>query len=482
MSRRGIFERKPIAAVLADSERAEGRLRRALGTGDLTLLGVGAIVGAGIFSSIGQMAAGTADQPGAGPALIVSYLLTAGACALAALCYAEIAALVPVAGSAYSYAYAALGELWAWIIGWDLILEYAIGNVYVAQSWADYFRSFLRGAFGVDLPAWMATDLQTASADLAIAAVAPHLGGLVVAFNLPAAAITIALTFLLCAGVRESARVADALVVFKLLLIGVFLVVGAAYVQPAHWRPFAPGGWRGIWTGASLAFFSYIGFDALTTAAEESHDPQRMLPRAMLASLVICAVLYVAVAAVMTGLCPSAELAVGDPLARALRAAGLDRLATSMAVGAVLAVTVVLLVFQMGQSRIMLVMARDGLLPRAFARVHGRRRTPVFATVVTGVFVAVAPTFLTPAQALELTSIGTLFAFVVVAAGVIALRLREPERPRPFRCPGYPVTPLAAIVACLSLMMGLPAANWWRFGIWLAVGLCVYAAHRRRRT
>ena len=272
---------------------------------------------------------------------------------------------------------------WGWVIGWVFILEYACGNVYGAQRWADYFRSFLRGAFGVDLPAWMATDLQTASADLAIAAVAPHVGGLVVAFNLPAAAITIALTFLLCAGVRESARVADALVFFKLLLIGVFLVVGAAYVQPAHWRPFAPGGWRGIWKGASLAFFSYIGFDALTTAAEESHDPQRMLPRAMLASLVICAVLYVAVAAVMTGLCPSAELAVGDPLARALRAAGLDRLPTSMAVGAVLAVTVVLLVFQMGQSRIMLVIARDGLLPRDFAHEPGgapptlRRVSPV---------------------------------------------------------------------------------------------------------
>ncbi|MBC8131696.1 MAG: amino acid permease [Deltaproteobacteria bacterium] len=471
-----------MADGIAESDRAPGRLRRVLGTWDLTLLGVGAIVGAGIFSSIGQMAAGTEGQPGAGPALIVSYLLTAGACALAALCYAEIAALVPVAGSAYSYAYAALGEIWAWIIGWDLIIEYAIGNVYVAQSWTDYFRSFLRGAAGVDLPAWMATDLQTAAMDPQIAAIAPRVGDFVIAFNLPAAAITVVLTLLLCAGIRETTRVGNVLVLFKLALITTFIVVGAFYVQPVHWHPFAPGGWRGIWTGASLAFFSYIGFDALSTAAEESRDPERTVPRAMLASLGICAVLYVAVAAVMTGLSPSSELGTGDPLSRALRLAGLDGLATVMALGSVVAVTVVLLVFQMGQARILLAMARDGLLPRTFARVHGRRRTPVVGTLLTGAFVAVAPTFLTPAQALELTSIGTLFAFIVVAVGVIALRVREPSRHRPFRCPGYPVTPLATIAACLALMLGLPAANWWRFGVWLAVGLLIYAVGRHRTT
>jgi basic amino acid/polyamine antiporter, APA family len=478
---RDLFRRKSIADVIADGERSEGRLRRALGTWDLTLLGVGAIVGAGIFSSIGQMAAGTAGVPGAGPALIVSYLLTAIACGLAAMCYAEIAALVPVAGSAYSYAYAALGEIWAWIIGWDLIIEYAIGNVYVAQSWADYFRSFLLGALGVEMPAWIATDLQTAAADPAIASIAPHIAGHVVAFNLPAAAITALLTVLLCMGIRESARVGNVLVVFKLALIALFIVAGAIKVEPTNWHPFAPGGWRGIWTGASLAFFSYIGFDAVSTVAEETHDPQHSLPRAMVASLVICAVLYMAVAAVMTGLCPSPLLGTGDPLARALRVGGLERLATVMAFGAVVAVTVVLLVFQMGQPRILLAMARDGLLPRAFARVNGRRGTPTVGTVVTGIFVAVAPTFLTPAQALELTSIGTLFAFIVVAAGVIALRIREPNRPRTFRCPGYPATPLLAIAACVALMLGLPPANWWRFGIWLAVGLCVYAGSRRRR-
>lgn len=479
MPPRDLFRRKPIAALLADGERSAGGLRRVLRTRDLTLLGVGAIVGAGIFSSVGQMAAGSADQPGAGPALIVSYLLTAFACGLAALCYAEIAALVPVAGSAYSYAYAALGEIWAWIIGWDLVIEYAIGNVYVAQSWADYLRSFLRGAFGVDLPPWMATDLQTAAADPAIAAVAPHLGGFTVGFNLPAAAITAVLTVVLCVGIRASARLSNVLVLFKLALVVLFVAVGAAYVQPAHWTPFAPNGWKGIWTGASLAFFSYIGFDAVSTAAEETRDPTRALPRSMIASLLICAVLYVAVAAVMTGLCAPADLASGDPLSRSLQAAGLTGAATAMSLGAVVAVTAVLLVFQLGQPRILLAMARDGLLPAAFARVHGRRRTPVFGTVVTGVFVAVAPTFLTPSQALELTSIGTLFAFIVVAGGVIALRIREPHRPRPFRCPGYPVTPVLAIIACLALMLGLPAANWWRFAVWLLVGLLIYAARRR---
>ena len=470
--------RKPIEAPTGD----QAGLRRVLGAGQLTLLGVGAIVGAGIFSSIGQMAAGSAGAPGAGPALVVSYLLTAVTCGLAALCYAEIAALVPAAGSAYSYAYVAFGEVWAWIIGWDLIIEYAIGNVYVAQSWSDYFRSFLRGVAGVDLPAWLATDLQSAAADPAIRALAPTLGGHVLALNLPAIAITAVLTVLLVAGIRESARVNSLLVLLKLALLVVFIAVGARYVEPAHWRPFAPNGWKGIWTGASLAFFSYIGFDAVSTTAEETRQPERTLPRAMLASLGVCAVLYVATALVMTGLVPSGDLATGDPLALALRRAGLDHLATLMAFGAVLAVTAVLLVFQLGQTRILMVMARDGLLPPLFSRLHSGRRTPVAATVLTGLFVALASSILTPAQALELTSIGTLFAFIVVAGGVIALRIQDPHRPRPFRCIGYPFTPIASMVSSFILMLGLPSPNWLRFGAWLAVGLCAYWAYGRRHS
>ncbi|HEY2730864.1 MAG TPA: amino acid permease [Polyangia bacterium] len=486
-----LLRRKRADAVLGElelgGEGAAGRgLRRTLGAFDLTLMGVGAVVGAGIFSSVGEMAAGSAQHPGAGPALVLSYLFTAVACGLCALCYAEIAAMVPVAGSAYTYSYVALGEIFAWIIGWDLIIEYAVGNIYVAQSWADYLRSFLRGAFGLDFPAWMATDLQTVARDPALRAIAPVLhtpfGALVVGFNLPALLVVAALTLVLVRGVRESARLNAGMVLLKLVLVLGFVGVGAAYVEPAHWHPFAPHGFRGVWTGASLAFFSYIGFDAVSTLAEETRVPQRDLPRGMLWSLGICTVLYVAVAAVMTGLVPSELLATGDPLSRALRAAGLDRLATLMSLGAVIAVTAVLLVFQLGQPRILFAMARDGLLPPAFARVHGRFRTPAFGTVLTGVFVGVTPTFVTQDQALELTNIGTLFAFLLVAVGVIALRVREPERARPFRCPGYPVTPVLAAVACLALIAGLPATNWWRFAIWLAVGLVIYLRYGAKRS
>lgn len=477
---KGLFRRKPVADALAEAGGDHG-LRRTLGAWDLTLLGVGAIVGAGIFSSVGQMAAGSATHPGAGPALVLSYLLTGVACGFAALCYGEIAALVPVAGSAYTYAYVALGEVVAWVIGWDLIIEYAIGNIYVAQSWADYFRSFLSG-FGVDFPAWLATDLQTAAHTPAIAASAPHVGGFVVAFNLPAALIVAALTVLLVVGIRESARFNAVIVGIKLLLVATFVGVGAFFVRRSNWRPFAPNGFAGVWTGASLAFFSYIGFDAVSTAAEETRDPQRDMPRGMIRSLLICTALYVATAAVMTGLVPWRELGAGDPLARALRLVGLQRLATVMSFGALIAVTAVLLVFQLGQPRIFLAMARDGLLPPMFARVHPRYRTPALGTVLTGAFVALMSSVLTPDQALELTNIGTLFAFVLVALGVIALRRHAPDAARPFRCPGYPFTPIAAIVCCVWLMAGLPASNWIRFAVWLAIGSVIYFAYGRKRS
>jgi len=473
--------RKSMDALASDAEH-EGGLRRVLGVRHLVFLGIGAVVGAGIFSSIGDMAAGSEGRPGAGPALVVSYVLTAIACGFAALCYAEIAAMVPLAGSAYTYAYVTLGEGLAWIIGWDLIIEYAIGNIYVAQSWADYFRAFLRGTFGYEFPVWMATDLQTAAKDPAIAAVAPHLGDWVIAFNLPAFAITAFLTMVLIRGVRESAGINAALVIGKLMLIALFVVVGFIHIDTANYTPFAPGGWQGIWTAASLAFFSYIGFDAISTAAEEVKEPQRSLPRAMIIALLACALLYVAVALVMTGLVPSAQLRTGDPLAFALRSAGLDSLANVMALGAVVAVTAVLLVFQMGQPRILLAMARDGLLPPAFARVHPRFRTPAFGTLMTGLLVALAPSFMTPAQALELTSIGTLFAFVLVSVAVVVLRIKDPDRPRPFRVPGYPVTPVLAAGSCLVLMLGLPASNWLRFAVWLLLGGVVYAFYGYRRS
>lgn len=472
----------PEFAGEAGARPAGTGLRAALGAVDLTLLGVGAIVGAGIFSSVGQLAGGTAERPGAGPSLVVSFLITAAACGFAALCYAELAALAPVAGSAYTYAYVTLGEGVAWVIGWDLIIEYAIGNIYVAQSWGEYARTFARGAFGMDLPAWLATDLQTIAAHPELALGAPTLAGRPLAFNLPAAFIVALLTVLLVRGVRESARFNNVLVLFKVGLVLAFVVVGAYFVEPAHWRPFAPAGWRGVWAGASAAFFSYIGFDALSTAAEETRDPQRALPRAILASLGICTVLYVAVVVVLTGLLSGASLSTGDPLSHALRAVGLERLSTVMALGAVVAVTAVLLVFQLGQPRILLAMARDGLLPPAFARTHPRFGTPVFGTVATGLFVALGASVMTPEQVFELTNIGTLFAFVLVAVGVLVLRVREPSRARPFRCPGFPITPLAALAICLFLMLGLPLSNWVRFGVWLLAGAGVYALYGRRHS
>jgi APA family basic amino acid/polyamine antiporter len=477
-----LFRRKPAAEAVSDADRAQHTLRRTLGAGHLTLLGVGAIVGAGIFSSVGQMAAGSEGYPGAGPALVLSYVLTAITCGFAAMCYAEIAAMVPVAGSAYTYAYVAFGELVAWVIGWDLIIEYAIGNIYVAQSWSDYFRSFLRDAFQVDFPAWMACDFQTAARTPEIAASAPHLGGFVIGFNLPAALIVGLLTVLLVMGIRGSARFNAVMVAIKLVLVTGFVAVGTFFVKSANWHPFAPHGVSGIWAGASQAFFSYIGFDAVSTAAEETRDPQRNLPRGMIASLIICTVLYVATAIVMTGLVPAADLGTQDPLARALRMVGLQKLAAVMSCGAVIAVTAVLLVFQLGQPRIFMAMSRDGLLPPVFGRIHPRFRTPAFGTIVTGVFVAVMPSLLTPAQALDLTNIGTLFAFILVSLGVIALRRHSPDLVRPFHCPGYPVTPILSVAFCTLLIAGLQPWNWLRFVVWLAIGMVIYFRYGRRHS
>jgi basic amino acid/polyamine antiporter, APA family len=477
-----LFRRKSAADALGESQLAEHSLKRTLGAFDITMLGVGAIIGAGIFASFGQAAAGADGLVGAGPALMLSYLLTAVACGFAALCYAEIAAMVPVAGSAYTYSYIAFGEIVAWIIGWDLTIEYAVGNIYVAASWADYLRSFLRGTLGVDFPAWLATDLQTAAKTPAIAAVAPHIGDFVVAFNLPAFLITVLITALLVIGVKESARFNTGMVVFKVSLVLTFVVVGSFFVDKSNWTPFAPNGWKGIWTGASIAFFSYIGFDAVSTAAEETRIPQTDLPRGIIGSLAICTVLYIATAAVLTGLVPYYKLATADPLAHALELLGFRHLASFMALGAVVAMTAVLLAFQLGGTRVFFAMGRDGLLPPAFARVHPRFRTPYIGTIITGTVISLSPSLLTESQALELTNIGTLFAFVLVSFGVIALRIRDPDRPRPFRVPGYPVTPLLSAGCCILLMLGLPASNWWRFGIWLLLGLVIYFAYGRKRS
>ena len=479
---RTLFRRKGVDACQADADSAEHRLKRTLGVVELTALGIGAVIGAGIFSSPGTAAAGGGSHIAAGPGLMVSYFLVAVACGFAALCYAEMASMVPVAGSAYTYAYVTLGEFVAWIIGWDLILEYAVGNVAVAVSWAEYFKSLLAG-LGLHLPPWMSTTIDHARATPGLMEAAPHVLGIPIVFNLPAGAIIAVLTVLLVLGVQESARVNAVMVVIKLVMVVGFVLVGVFYVAPTNWQPFAPNGLTGILSGASLIFFAYIGFDAVSTTSEEARYPQRDIPRAMIATLAICTLLYVAVTAVLTGMVPYKELGVGDPLAKALQSAGLQALAGILSFGAVIAMTAVLLVFQLGQPRIFMVMARDGLLPEWASRVHPRFRTPHVTTILTGICVGIPAMFVDINEAIEFTNIGTLFAFVLVSLGVIALRRSEPDRPRYFRCPGVPWLPLLSVVCCAILMIYLPSITWWRFAIWQTIGVTLYflyGIHRSR--
>jgi APA family basic amino acid/polyamine antiporter len=486
-----LFRTKSIDELRASAEDEGHSLPRVLGAKDLVLLGVGAIIGAGIFSTLGTAAAGEAGvRAGAGPALVVSFVLLGVVCALAGLCYAELTSMIPVAGSAYTYAFATMGELVAWIIGWDLILEYAVGNVAVAIAWSGYFESILRSV-GIDLPYWLVhgygdvmQQLGKATAEANVAriaelnaaiACAPHVYGRAVLLNIPAVAIVAFITWILVRGVRESARVNNWMVLVKLLVLALFLVVGAFHVDPKNWTPFAPNGWKGIHQGAAIVFFAYIGFDAISTAAEETKNPKRDMPIGILGALALCTVIYVLVGLVATGLVPYAELASGsDPLARALEGAGLPWIQLVLSIGAVVSMSAVLLVFQLGQPRIFFAMARDGLLPKGFAKVHPRYRTPHVTTIVTGLVVAIAAAFMDDDATYDLTNIGTLFAFLIVCLGVLILRVRRPEIPRPFRVPFvWLVAPLGAL-ACVYTMQGLPPTAWIRFGVWLAVGIVVY--------
>ena len=476
-----MLRRKTVQDAHDQAENTEHKLKRTLGPVDLTALGVGAIIGAGIFSSTGSAAAGDLVRPGAGPAIAISYALTGLACGFAALCYAELASMIPIAGSAYTYAYVTLGEFLAWIIGWDLILEYAVGNVAVAVSWSDYFQSFLAG-LGVHMPAWMSTTIDRAHSTPGLMDAAPHLFGIPIVFNLPAFVIVALITMLLVVGIKESARFNSGIVVLKLVLVVGFIAVGAFYVMPENWHPFVPHGISGVLSGASIIFFSYIGFDAVSTTAEEAKNPQRDLPIGMMVSLVVCTVLYIAVSLVLTGMVPYGLLGVGDPLAVALQHAGLQKLAGILSFGAVIAMTAVLLVFQLGQPRIFMSMARDGLLPGWAAKVHPRFRTPYVTTILSGFCVGIPAMFVDIGTALEFTNIGTLFAFMLVSAGVIVLRRVEPDRPRPFRVPWVPVIPLASMVCCAVLMLYLPGVTWARFGAWLLVGLVLYFSYGRKRS
>ena len=389
--------------------------------------------------------------------------------------------MIPQAGSAYAYSYATLGELVAWIIGWDLILEYAVGNVAVAISWGDYFTTLMRGV-GVEFPVWLTTGYRTAlmSSNPAVNGLletAPQIAGIPILLNLPAFGIVMFITWLLLRGAKESSRANNIMVVIKLAALALFVGVGMMNIEPANYQPFAPNGFTGIHQGAAIVFFAYIGFDAISTAAEETVNPQRNLPIGILGGLAICTVIYVIVGIVLTGLVPYQELAVADPLSKALEIAGFAGVGWIVALGAAVSMTAVLLVFQYGQPRIFFAMARDGLLPAWAARIDPKTRIPWLTTLLTGVVVAVGSLVGDAAETYDLTNIGTLFAFALVCAGVLVLRVKEPDRPRAFRVPIVWLLAPLGIFACLFVMVGLPKQAWERFGIWLIIGAVIYAAY-----
>ncbi|HZF67557.1 MAG TPA: amino acid permease [Gemmatirosa sp.] len=481
-----LFARKPILASRPGDEEGSSGLRRHLGAGDLVMLAIGAVIGAGIFSTLGTAAAGEVNAAGevvrygAGPALVLSFALLGGVCALAALCYAELAAMIPQAGSAYAYSYATLGELVAWIIGWDLILEYAVGNVAVAIAWGGYFESLVSPWFSI--PGWLTHGFWQAKAMAAGGSVpmqqlletAPRVGGIPILVNLPAFLIVMAITWLLVIGVKESTRANNIMVGIKLLVLCVFVGVGAMHIDTANYHPFAPNGFRGIHQGAAIVFFAYIGFDAISTAAEETKNPQRNMPRGILIGLAICTVIYMIVGTVATGIVKYTDLKSSDPLAHALELAGLPTASWIVAFGATVSMAAVLLVFQYGQPRIFFAMARDGLLPPFAAKIHPKYRTPHITTILTGVLVALGAAVADDAATYDLTNIGTLWAFTLVCLGVLVLRYTDPDRVRPFRVPFMPVVTIGGVAACLFVMRGLPTSAWVAFGIWLLIGLAIY--------
>jgi APA family basic amino acid/polyamine antiporter len=465
---------RSIAELQAEAARPS--LRRALGPLDLTALGIGSVIGTGIY-----VRTGSAASQNAGPALVLSMIVAAVACALAGLCYAELASMIPVAGSAYTYAYASSGEFVAWIIGWDLILEYALSGATVAVGWSGYFVSFLRD-LGVVLP----PALTAAPDATAVATDGSLVPGV---FNLPATLIVLLVTALLVIGIRQSASANTALVLLKTVVLIAFVALGAAYVRREHLVPFIPPntgefghfGWSGMMRGAAVMFFAYIGFDAVSTAAQEARNPQRDMPIGILASLLICTVIYIAVAVVLIGIVPYQRLNVADPLAVGIDATGLTWFSPVVKVSALFGLFSTILVQLLGQTRIFYSMSRDGLLPDLFGRVHPRFRTPWLSTLLTGGVVAVAAGLLPIGVLSQLVSIGSLLAFLLVCVGVIVLRRTAPDVVRPFRAPGVPWVPELGGLACLAQMVSLPRSTWERLVIWMVMGFAVYFLYSRRR-
>ncbi len=447
-----IFRTKPIDA----NAYCDTGLRRCLSAVDLTMLGIGCIIGAGIF-----VLTGIAAATQAGPAIVVSFIVAGLACAFAALSYAELAASIGGCGSAYGYAYAGLGEFIAWMIGWDLILEYGVATAVVAIGWSGYVNSAL-SAMGMPLP----PELMKV----------PMEGGWI---NLPATLVVLALSVLLAIGVRQTARFNTAVVMIKLVAIGIFVAVAAFYVEPANWQPFMPFGWGGVMGGAAMIFFAYIGFDAVSTAAEEARNPARDLPKGILISLAICTFIYILVAGLLTGVVSYSTLNVPSPIADALMRLGHHWASGLVAAGAIAGLTTVMLVLYYGLTRVFLAMARDGLLPPIFSAVNRSTRTPVRIIMLSGVLIAAIAGFTPINDVAELVNIGTLAAFVLVCAGVIVLRYTRPDMPRPFRTPFSPLIPVLGMASCMYLMVQLPAITWWRFAIWMAIGVVVYFTYSR---
>ena len=462
---RSLFRTKSIERILADSEAPEHRLKKTLTAWDLTGLGIGAIIGTGIFVLIGTAIVGDTHRPGAGPGITLSFVLSGLTCALAALCYAEFAAMIPVAGSAYTYSYATLGEFLAWLTGWNLILEYGVACVAVAIGWSGYLNNILK-LCGIELPYW-ATHPPGADGGIA---------------NLPAAIIVLLVTIILVIGVKESARATCAIVLVKLGVILFFLVVGMGSVDTANWTPFMPYGFDGVGAAAAIVFFAYVGFDAVSTTAEEARNPQRDLPIGIIASLSLCTLLYIAVAAVLTGLVPYTKIDIHAPVAEALNVVGYRWGAAIVATGAVAGITSVLVVMMIGQIRVFFAMSRDGLLGPWLSRVHPRYRTPHHATYLTGIAVAILAAFIPIGDAADMTNIGTLFAFVLVCIGVVVLRYTKPNYPRPFRVPLMPIIPILGMLACLGLMTFLPTLTWIRFIVWTIIGIIVYVFYGSRHS
>jgi APA family basic amino acid/polyamine antiporter len=456
-----LFQTKPIEQILEDADRPDHRLKKTLTACDLTALGIGAIIGTGIFVLIGTAIVGDSHRPGAGPGIILSFMLSGLTCALAALCYAEFSAMIPVAGSAYTYSYATLGEFLAWLTGWNLILEYGVACVAVAIGWSGYFNNLLLLA-GLELPHWATHPPGGPDGGIA---------------NIPAAVIVLLVTVILVIGIKESARATGLIVCLKLAVILFFIAVGAPSVDASNWTPFMPQGFAGVGAAAAIIFFAYIGFDAVSTTAEEARNPQRDLPIGIIASLGICTILYIAVAAVLTGLIPHNQIDIHAPVADALRLVGFKWGAAVVAIGAVAGITSVLVVMMVGQIRVFFAMSRDRLLGPWLSAVHPRFGTPHRATIVTGVGVAVLAALIPIGDAADMTNIGTLFAFVLVCLGVMVLRYTKPDQPRPFRLPFMPLVPILGMLACLGLMAFLPGLTWIRFGVWTVVGIVVYAGY-----